>query len=554
MTFRVILFLLFAVPWSTHAQALTPYSTGSCEPAQAETLLETGNVRARIFNHGGLFWNRGLNKYEVPKGSGINGIFNANLILGGFVNDELRMAGTSYGPYEFWPGPISQPGVSPADCSIFDRFWHLDHSSDFRAEDQLIAPSAQLLDWPTDLGAPFLEKNGEPGYQPDAGDLPFMNGDSQIWWVMNDLGNSHERTKTPPLSVEVRASAFGFKTTNELGNVTFYRYQIVNRGTETIHDMVVGMHQDIDLGNFADDLLGTDTTHAMLYAYTENNSDGSPNNPSHYGISPPALGFIILEASHQRGILPSDRGLPPSAHLTAARNIYGGGGATGDPVDGADFYSYMSGAWKDGVPMTEGGYGRDFSTHPMPFWMPGDPVTGSYWSEMNVNGKGTRGHGSDRKSLLSYGDFDLAPGEWARFTFVIAWARGIDHLHSVTRLRTLAAELHANREVLLAPRSLKAPIFMDGNPPETPQHPFWVDEPYPNPADNRVTLRMSLRWDAPMMISVHDMLSRERLRESSPASPGPLMRTLDVSGWPPGLYVIRVSQRGDHIDWPLIVL
>jgi hypothetical protein len=89
---------------------LAAQTVGDCAPAQAEAYLDVGNVRARIFNNGNLFWRGAPNVYEVPKGSGVNPIFAAGLWIGGLTQDTVRMAGSSYGPYEFWAGPLTPDG------------------------------------------------------------------------------------------------------------------------------------------------------------------------------------------------------------------------------------------------------------------------------------------------------------------------------------------------------------------------------------------------------------------------------------------------------------
>ncbi len=53
--------------------------TGTCTPALGEAMLDVGNVRARILNNGSLFWRGSPIVYEVPKGSGINALFNGSL-------------------------------------------------------------------------------------------------------------------------------------------------------------------------------------------------------------------------------------------------------------------------------------------------------------------------------------------------------------------------------------------------------------------------------------------------------------------------------------------
>jgi hypothetical protein len=61
--------------------------------------------------------------YNVPKGGGANAVFAAGIWIGGMVDGNLHVAATTYGPYEFWAGPLDDNGQAPAKCSDFDRVW-----------------------------------------------------------------------------------------------------------------------------------------------------------------------------------------------------------------------------------------------------------------------------------------------------------------------------------------------------------------------------------------------------------------------------------------------
>ena len=109
--------LLLAFPEQAEAQI------GNCEPAMAEAYLDVNNVRARVPNNGGLFWRGSPHVYEVPKYGNANAVFAASIWIGGLVNDELRIAASRYGPWEFWAGPLSELGFPPTDCRLFDRVY-----------------------------------------------------------------------------------------------------------------------------------------------------------------------------------------------------------------------------------------------------------------------------------------------------------------------------------------------------------------------------------------------------------------------------------------------
>jgi len=533
------------------AAAQDRYSIGTCDQAQGGAVLETTGLRARINNDGGLFWRGAPSVYRVQAAPEAIPIFNAGLMIGGMINDDIRVAGSTYGPYEFWPGPLAEDGSAPSNCQQHDRLWVLDYDRDIVSPSGTSQPTPDLLEWPTKLGAPYSEINGTPGYQPDEGDIPVMLGDHQVWWIMNDRGNEKTRFDSKPLGVEVTGQAFGFDTPGDLGNTSFYRYQIQNKGDSTITDMVVGMHADFDLGTPFDDYIGTDTTLALFYVYNQDDPEKPPSNVTSYHSPVPAFGVTILEASHVSESLPTDLNSLPGDHASVSSTYNGAGGINGSPWDASDLFNYLNGRWKDGRPITLGGIGVDFTETPMPFFFPGDPVTGQYWSEVNSDGNGTPIAPADRRGILSYGSFDLAPGEWAQFTFAFVWARGLDHLDSITELRKATRFLHDNKGSILAPRTQGRLVFEDGNPPDATEYPFWVDEPYPNPAGDRITLRSSFDLRGPARIRVNDALGRTRIEKTVDVpSSGPKDIALDVSGLSPGSYTVSVergSNRESHV-------
>ena len=54
------------------------------------------------------------------------------------------------------------------------------------------------------------------------------------WWVFNDKGNIHTETNGDPIGMEIRAQAFAFATNDEVNRMTFYNYELINRGTQTL--------------------------------------------------------------------------------------------------------------------------------------------------------------------------------------------------------------------------------------------------------------------------------------------------------------------------------
>ena len=436
------------IPLLVLATSVQAQTVATCEPAKAEAFLDVNNVRARIFNNGALFWKGSPYVYEVPKYGNSHAIFAASIWIAGTVNNEVRSSAVRYGSWEMWPGPLDDQGNPPADCADFDRIYnvYLRDISDF---EQTGVATDDLLEWPWELGAPVVDGDGDPeNYNLEGGDRPEIMGHHTLWWVMNDRGNVHESSDTDPIGIEVQVTAFAAASENEhIDNATLYRYKIIYKGDMPYEDAYFGVFQDVDLGNFSDDYVGSDTTLGMGYVY---NADNDDEGDFGYGVAPPAVGFDVIQGPlvNEDGLDNDKDGeideLNERLSMTTFLFFHSGGDVNGDPQTGADYYNYMQGRWKDGLPFTVGGYGRNFSNIPTKFFFPDDPVTGDGWSELNpdpFDGGLPPNAPSDRRSAVSTGPFTMQPGDVQEIVIAIAWARGSDNLDSVTRLREASVAL-----------------------------------------------------------------------------------------------------------------
>jgi hypothetical protein len=408
--FATLLLLLFALP----ALAQTP---GNCEPGTARGELDISDVRARLFTNGNLFYGEGYysgNGYLIPKFSGIGANFAANLWVGGMVENELRVAAATFSNFDFWPGPL-EPGATlpnPDDCSAYDRIWVVS-TFDVQQYEQTGIPTANLAEWPVDLGAEVIDGDGVAGnYNLAGGDRPRIYGSQTAFWVMNDVGGVHPRSDTPPIGLEMQVTAFAIASPNPfLNQATFYRIRLINRNTLPLDNARFSIFVDTDLGDVSDEYQGVDTTRALGYYYNASETD------SQYGI-PPAAGLDFL----------SD-GL---GSFRYAMNASFDG--TNDPNNAVEFYRNQFGLWNDGTPMTAlgNGYGGDA---PVTVWaFPGDPVTAQCWSDINAC-DGEPNVPGNHRIIPSSPTFSLAPGESKTFDVAYLFAQGESNLDSITELR-----------------------------------------------------------------------------------------------------------------------
>ena len=461
---------LLGVPSSVTAQ-----TTSTCDRALGEAFLDVNNVRARILNTGGLFWRGEPHVYEVPKGSGSNAIFTSGIWIAGKVGGQLRASATRYGEWEMWAGPLDDAGNPPDDCSIFDRVYKISRT-DIDAFDLNGSTIPDLVDWPTGLGAPTLDANGDAIDILDqplssridrkinlgAGERPGLLGDQIIWWVMNDRGNQHTSTDVPPIGLEVHGTAFAFDVAGDIGNATFYKFKLFYKGTVPLEESYLAIWSDPDLGNFDDDWVGSDVPLGLGYVY---NSDNVDEGSEGYGTPVPAAGYDFFQGP----IVPS---VGDTAHVSGVavpgfKNLEmstfafwnNGGGVQGGPRNAEGYYNYMRGFWIDGLQFTEGGSGRGFSEIPTNFMFNGDPAVNGFWTERNSDGLGTSISPGDRRFAMSTGPFTINPGDVQEIVFGLIWALGADNFDSVNALRRADALAQAAFDVnFILPTAPARPI------------------------------------------------------------------------------------------------
>ena len=426
------------------------YAQGRCEPAQAEAFLDVNTARARLFNNGALFWAGGSAIYEVPKGSGVSAIFTANLWVGGRVGESTRVAAARYSDYQFWPGPLNEDGTLPNrdDCSAFDRIYKVG-LRDLLVYEALGVASPDMLAWPWQLGAPVVDGDGDPSnYNLDGGDRPLVRAHQTLWWVMNDAGGVHQApsSDSPPIRMEVQATAFAARSDDALDTTTFYRYKLIYRGAQPLDSAYVALYVDADLGFLNDDYTGSDTTLDVGFVY---NSDDLDEDNDGYGEGPPALGVSLLQGPlvNADGQDNDGDGTTDESGERLGMTSFKGYSDTGtipeDPVNARQYYNFMQGRWRQGRPVTFGGNGQGFSEVPAAFMFPDDPTTAAFWSELNADGAGTMLPPGDRRMVIASGPFTMQPGDEQEVVFAIVWARSDDHLASVTALKQATQTVRA---------------------------------------------------------------------------------------------------------------
>jgi hypothetical protein len=443
----------------------------SCNPATGKTDLDINNVRTTIYTGGDMWWDLSNNaRYEIPKGSGIHSLFAGSLWIGGIdAGGQLKVAAMTYRQTgnDFWPGPLDTTTTSTDQdvCQAFDKHFKITRKEveDFNTWFTTGSPAnysvpLSIQNWPAhgdpsknhaNYLAPFYDANSDGVYNYQDGDFPGYDilglsgncknqlfGDQTLWWVFNDKGNIHTETGAQAIGLEIQAQAFAFSTNDEINNMTFYNYKVINRSTFTLTNTYFGMWTDADLGYYNDDYVGCDVARGLGYLYNGDavDANGSSPGPGEYGVNPPAVGIDFFQgplADTGDGIDNDRDGATdePGEQIIMSKFVYYNNdfSVQGNPETGTHFYNYLSGFWKDGLPFTYGGDAYNESIV-CDFMFPGssDPQgwgTGGQpqqpWSESfpSTNPPG------DRRLIQSAGPFTLAPGAVNYVTVGAVWAR-----------------------------------------------------------------------------------------------------------------------------------
>tara|TARA_Y100000294_G_scaffold126004_1_gene117443 strand:- start:495 stop:2663 length:2169 start_codon:yes stop_codon:yes gene_type:complete len=339
-----------------------------------------------------------------PRGSNKSVIFNAGLWIG-FIDDDgsHRMAGAEYGS-DFRPGPY---GSLDSESNDVYRVYKVNRWDD--------ATDTDWAEWPTDLGAPWEDNNGNGTYDP-AVDNPYHPLDQTLFTVYSDSGD-HNLFGGSPIGAEIRQTIFGGASSahDDLARTFYVKYEIINRDSFNWNNPLFGVWSDPDLGDSFDDLVGIDVDSNLVFTYNSNDQDDV------FPI-PPAVGYKYISGLNS---LHDD--------LYAAGAIFSGD-ETNEPENETEAYNRMQGLLNDGTSITDPNTGQNTT-----FMMNGDPVSGTGWIDDTAKDKRIL---MSVSANLSAGETTpvVAPGDTVGFVIAVIIAQGTDRLNSITELRDAASE------------------------------------------------------------------------------------------------------------------
>lgn len=244
------------------------------------------------FNNNGVFGD-----IITPQGNGgkydnIDFLFSGGFLMAGYIypgefKQQVWANGviTTYRIVDYQPGTI---GMSPDDERA--KIYIL------KSSDPHFSQSWQEWKKAVELGAEFYDGDNDGIYNPvdknNNGiwdydeDRPNLIGDFTAWFVYNDgVPKEERRMYSEPLGVEIQQTIWAYSSINKLSNSIFTRYKITFKGSPNFPDLikldsvVFSFVNDFDLGNYLDDLAGTDTLLKSMNCYNQLDDRDFGNNP-----------------------------------------------------------------------------------------------------------------------------------------------------------------------------------------------------------------------------------------------------------------------------------
>lgn len=272
---------------------------------------EKEKIKKTTFNHTDAYYLK-LDRFELPfgnNGSLADVTVNPNLSTAKFDGKTVIFSGGFFLGGKLYPG------------TYYESIWVNGVMSSFRVQDYLPGKvgmskddpnlkiyvvqssdppfSQSWIDWKNavELGADFYDGDGDGVYNPvdknkngkwDLNeDKPGLIGDFTAYYVYNDGVIVTDRwfAGILPLGIEIHQTIWAYKNIPKLANSVFIRYRIFYRGSSYYPDVnrldsvIFSFVNDFDIGDYTNDLFGTDTLLQANYCYNQGPDMDFGNNP-----------------------------------------------------------------------------------------------------------------------------------------------------------------------------------------------------------------------------------------------------------------------------------
>lgn len=376
--------------------------------------LEGNNVRVRINADGRLFCTDTSGAFWIPRNGErgtedwVNVVRAAGLWLGGVdPGGNLKLSAQTYSPdtSDFVAGFRGVPNsgrvwkVTRADVEA--------HLNDFYDNGVVDNPLPAIFGWPAHGNRFFRYYNGfelldtviylgfwdqdlNGRYEPDLGEYPLPQlargyvftppTEMVLFAFHNDAPSRLSHANPWPVQVFGEAFVYGCTENWLLDNSVFVSHRWENKDTDRADSTGAALFLDVDLGDPNNDYHGTmpEPYQDPYFVYNANSKDVNWQGQQPMfvvkSVQKPIDGYGDWVASN---LMPIGAQHPPNVAM---------------PTQDFEFYNYLTGGWRDGAPLTEGGTGYGGIT-PAESAFPGFPDQPGAWTERNAKNPPGNRHG-----------------------------------------------------------------------------------------------------------------------------------------------------------------
>ena len=341
-----------------------------------------------------------------------------------------------------------------ADCAYLH---HVDPSAVTEAMMQAVRSQYEedWRNWPVDLGAPYVDMNGNGMYDPvldslgcpdgTRGDYPgIRQADQVIWLVANDLDGNKTRylSGSAPIGLEEHLTYWTYKgANNPLSNVIFKRVELINKSGFVLDSMYVSFFSDPDIGSYYNDLAGCDSLRSLAFAY--NGTDEDPEFQK-FDLKPTAITYDLLQGPMIQTNDPQDTAIFDFQYRFGYKNLKmtsfsylalgDCNGSLGTIYLTLQMYNLMRGFLlaydlKNPAPWRFASGPRHGQITKFP--LSGNPIDDPHAQYGDIDGQGVNRGPGDRQIFFSSGPFTMQPGERQDIVVALIGGLGRDRLNSL---------------------------------------------------------------------------------------------------------------------------
>lgn len=507
------------------------------ESLSSKTYLFDVNRIKMPLNNYGVIADVNINGISGGKYDGVGFFFSGGFFLSGISNGTVwtNAVASASRISDYWPGPVASDSADPKNLIYVIKASDSAFGSSWNEWKDAVNQGAEFYDGNNDGIYMPIDLNSNGQWDPNE-DRPQLIGDAIAFSVFNDgKPQAYRRFAVSPKGIEIHQTVFGFADSihGTLNNTLFVKYKIINKGTTSnlMDSVYFSFWADPDIGNYTDDLVGSDTTLNSGYGY--HNAPDSGYFPN-YGVEAPAVLTTVLQGpmSYIPGVTfldnngnnvydagidtPLDTGYVRKGKLLGT-TVYPGAknlGMTsfvhymsshptqGDPNTHFETRNYLKGLdrvgsylnpciWPFGV--VQGGV-NCAGINPV-FFYSGEPVVNIGW----INNFKT-----DQRTMVNTGPFKLKVNEPIEVIGAIMVGRKYDHFYSLLegkRIARFAANFYKSNF-----GEFPVGIKNDG---EASKINFELSQNYPNPFNPSTVINYYLAVSGFVTLKIYDILGRE---------------------------------------------